>query len=143
MIVVVLLALIWGAVLVPPAFRSHRARKKAFEVSFGRAVPVVAPAVEPPPAGQGAGLAMPDRRHSPAVQRRRRIAGGLLTAMIASGLAGLLPTFRVLLIVNLFMDDSFLFYVALLAYRADRRGRAAAAPSVPADTRRARPAAEG
>ncbi len=115
MVVALLLTVIWAAVLVPPAVRSHNARRKAFEVSFGRAV---APVAEQSPAVPATAS---DRRHSPPVQRRRRIAGGLLVAMIASGLAGLLPSFRVLLVVNLFVDDSFLFYVALLAYQADRR----------------------
>ena len=113
MAVVVLLAAIWAAVLVPPAVRSQRARRQAFEISFGRgpSSPTVAPVVAE------------DRRHSPAVQRRRRIAGGLLTAVVATGLVGLLPTFRILLVVHLFVVDSFLFYVASLARRADRQAR--------------------
>ncbi len=135
MIVVLLLVVIWAAVLVPPAVRSHIARKKAFEISFGRVVPAVTPTTEREPAASALVPAPADHQHSPAVQRRRRIAGGLLIAMIASGLAGLLPTFRVFLVVNLFVDDSFLFYVALLAFQADRRARARVG-SVPVDTRR-------
>jgi energy-converting hydrogenase Eha subunit A len=113
MAVVLLLAVIWAAVLVPPAIRSQRARRKAFEISFGQgpASPIVAP------------VAAATGRRSPAVQRRRRIAGGLLTAVVATGLVGLLPTFRVLLVVHLFVVDSFLFYVASLARRADRQTR--------------------
>jgi hypothetical protein len=153
MVVALLLAVIWVAVLVPPAVRSHHARKKAFEVSFGRGGPPAADAPAWIPEGRSASGpggrsvsapvdAAPGRRHSPPVQRRRRIAGGLLVAMVASGLAGLLPTFRVLLVVNLFVDDSFLFYVALLAYRADRRTRAARRPgAAPAEARADRAAA--
>lgn len=116
MVVVLLLVGIWAAVLVPPAVRAHNARREAFEVGFGRlpspgSAPAPAPAASP--------------RHSPPVQRRRRIAGGLLAAMVVTGLAGLLPTFRVLLVVHLFVVDSFLFYLALLARRADRYARAA------------------
>lgn len=121
MAVVVLLAAIWAAVLVPPAVRSQRARRKAFEISFGRGPsPAVAPAVAA------------HARHSPAVQRRRRIAGGLLTAVVATGVVGLLPTFRVLLVVHLFVVDSFLFYVASLARRADRQARGSRAAPGPA-----------
>ncbi len=109
MVVVLLLAAIWATVFVPPAVRAHNARRQAFEVSFGRSV-----APDSPPLSAASG------RHSPAVQRRRRIAGGLLVAMLATGGAGLVPTFRILLVVHLFVVDSFLFYVALLAHRSDR-----------------------
>lgn len=108
MVVVLLLALIWAAILVPPAVVAHRERQEAFLVSFG------APPPEPP---------LP-RANALRVQRRRRIAGGLLVAMVATLVVGLLPTFRVFLVVHLFLVDSFLFYVAMLAYQADRRARA-------------------
>lgn len=121
MAVALLLAVIWAAVLVPPAIRSQRARRKAFEISFGRvpSSPTVAPVIAA------------TRRRSPAVQRRRRIAGGLLTAVVVTGLVGLLPTFRVLLIVHLFVVDSFLFYVASLARRADRQAQSDGNASTP------------
>lgn len=117
--VVLLLAVIWALILVPPAVRAHAARKEAFLLSFG----------EGPSA-----LYSPPRRRSGAVHRRRRIAGGLLIAMVATLLVGLLPTFRPLLVVHLFLVDSFLAYIGLLAYRADHRF--AQAPAAP----RARPA---
>jgi predicted lipid-binding transport protein (Tim44 family) len=107
-VVVLLLALIWAAVLVPPAVVAHRQRQEAFLVSFG------APPVERPRA----------RPNALRVQRRRRIAGGLLVAMAATLVVGLLPTFRVFLVVHLFLVDSFLFYVAVLAYQANRAARA-------------------
>jgi len=121
MVVVALLIVIWAAVLVPPAVRSQNARRKAFEISFGRGI---SPAVPPAPE--------PARPNSSVVQRRRRIAGGLLLAIATTGIGGLLPAFRSLLVVHLFLDDSFLFYVALLAYRAERRAKALA--STPAST---------
>ena len=104
--VVVLLVLIWAAVLVPPAVVAHRQRQEAFLVSFGGA-----PTERPP-------------RRSLRVQRRRRIAGGLLVAMAATLVVGLLPTFRVFLMVHLFLVDSFLGYVAVLAHMANRAARA-------------------
>lgn len=113
MVVVVLLGLIWAAVLVPPAVQAQAARRDAFVGSFGTGG---ADRVPPP-----AGAVRPGQ-----VQRRRRIAGGLLIAMTGTLLVGLLPTFRVLLVVHLFLLDSFIAYVALLAHMAARRARAEA-----------------
>ena len=124
MVVFLLLAMIWVVVLVPPAVRVHQARRQAFLGSFGWLPD------DPPP---------PPHRHSSAVQRRRRIAGGLLLAMAATLLMGLLPTFRVLLVVHLFLVDSFLAYIALLAHQANRAGKARAVvvPASPDLPRRA------
>lgn len=115
MLVVLLLACIWAAVLVPPAVRAHNARKHAFLLSIGQAETDFAP---PRPCSQR-------------VQARRRIAGGLLVAMASSLVVGLLPTFRVFLVVHLFLLDSFIAYIALLAHQANRAARALHAP--PAD----------
>ena len=101
---VAVLALVWAVVLVPPAVQAHRERQRAFLVSFG--------GVEPP-----------TRPQSLRIQRRRRVAGGLLVATAATLLVGLLPTFRVLLVVHLFVLDSFLGYVAMLAHLANRGAR--------------------
>jgi predicted lipid-binding transport protein (Tim44 family) len=118
--VALLLAVIWAVVLVPPAWRAHAARKEAFIVSFGQpSEPAAAPPVRAP------------QRRSARVQRRRRIAGGLLVAMVTTLLMGLLPTFRVLLVVHLFLVDSFLAYVALLAHMAGQAARAAARQAAP------------
>lgn len=108
--VVLLLALIWAVVLVPAAARAHAERKEAFLLSFG-------PAPDRPAPSAG--------RRSPAVQRRRWIAGGLVVAMTLTLLLGLLPAFRVLLVVHLFLLDSFIAYIGLLAHMA---GRAAHSP---------------
>jgi hypothetical protein len=115
--VLLLLALIWAVVLVPPALRSHAARQEAFLVSIG---------------SEAAGE---ERRpaviHSLRAQCRRRIAGGLLVAAAATLLVGLLPTFRVLLVVHLFLVDSFIAYIALLAHWANHAARAAAPAPAP------------
>jgi hypothetical protein len=108
--VFLLLALIWAVVLVPPALRSHAAQQEAFLASIGSVEERVRPSVV----------------RSVRIRCRRRIAGGLLLAMAATLLVGLLPTFRVLLVVHLFVADSFIAYIALLAHWAARDGRAAA-----------------
>jgi predicted lipid-binding transport protein (Tim44 family) len=107
MAVVVLLALIWAMLLVPPALRAHAARQEAFLLSIGSS-----PGVEQ--------RLRPTVARSLRVQRRRHIAGGLVVAMAATLLIGLLPSFRILLVVHLFLVDSFIAYIGLLAYWADR-----------------------
>ena len=116
--VVLLLGLIWAGVLVPPALAAHRRRQEAFLVSLGAAP------TDPPRS----------RRYSPRVQRRRRIAGGLLVAMAATLVVGLLPTFRVFLVVHLFVLDSFLGYIALLAHQANRAARVPEPRQAPVET---------
>ena len=111
--VFLLLMLIWAVVLVPPALRSHAARQEAFLASIGSE-----PSLDEP--------LHPSVIHSLRVQCRRRIAGGLLIAMVATLLVGLLPTFRTLLVVHLFLVDSFIAYIALLAHRANQAVRAPA-----------------
>lgn len=106
MAVVLLLALIWAVLLVPPARRAHAARQDAFLLSIGST-----PELEPPRSPVVRSLR---------VQRRRRIAGGLLIAMAVTFALGLLPTFRILLVVHLFLADSFIAYIALLAHWANR-----------------------
>jgi hypothetical protein len=108
--VFLLLALIWAAILIPPALRSHAARQEAFLVSLGS---TPAPDVRRP------------NEQAQRVQRRRRIAGGLLMATVTTLLMGLLPTFRVLLVVHLFLLDSFIAYIALLAHGASKAARVA------------------
>ena len=107
MAVVLLLALIWAAVLVPPALRAHAARQDAFLLSIGST----------PEVGQQFRSSVV---RSLRVQRRRRIAGGLLISMAVTLVVGLLPTFRVLLVVHLFLVDSFIAYIALLAHWSNR-----------------------
>jgi hypothetical protein len=48
--------------------------------------------------------------------------------MAATLLIGALPTFRAFLVVHLFLVDSFLAYICLLAHAADRAARTFARP---------------
>jgi hypothetical protein len=117
MVVAVLLVVVLAAVLVPPAVRAHEARRDAFLVSFGQDDAAEALVLSP--------------RRSPQVERRRQTLGGLLIAVAGTGLVGLVPTFRTLLVVHLFLVDALLGYVALLAHLGDRRAREPwAAPGV-------------
>lgn len=127
--VLLVLVLIWAVVLVPPALRSHAAQQEAFLVSMGS---------EPALDERGSATVRSLR-----VQCRRRIAGGLLVATVVTLIVGLLPTFRVLLVVHLFLADSFIAYIALLAYWANQAALAAApaavdepAPALEPDRRR-------
>lgn len=119
MVVALLLALIWAAVLVPPALRAHAARQEAFLLSIGSTP-------------DGDEPLRPAQVRSLRIQRRRRIAGGLLVAMAVTLVVGLLPTFRVLLVVHLFLLNSFIAYIALLAHWANRAARSAL-PAVEAE----------
>ena len=110
-----LLAIIAAAVLLPPALHWHAGRQEAFLVSLGST---------PTPDHRRAGNPRPHRG-----PRRRRIAGGLLVAMASTLVVGLLPTFRALLIVHLFLVDAFIAYIALLAHAANRAARPDAAPA--------------
>ena len=125
MAVPLLLALIWAAVLVPPALRAESRRRADFLVSFSRDTAPRTPARP--------GVATVARQ--PLVtraQRRRQILGGLLVAMAATLLAGLLPPLRVLLVVHLFLVNSFLAYVAVLVHlrRREDAGPAVVGPPV-------------
>ena len=127
MAVPLLLALIWAAVLVPPAMGAHARRRADFLVSFDR---VGAPQrLVPVPARAPVGTC---------ARRRRQILGGLLVAMAATLVAGLLPPLRVMLVVHLFVVDSFLAYVTLLVHlrRQEVAGPVAASETVAARARR-------
>ena len=127
--VVLLLALIWAAVLVPPAVRAHARRRAEFVGSFERRLEALG--------RSAAGSTAPARRtRAPIVtraQRRRQSLRCLLVAMGVTLVGGLLPAFRVLLVVHLFLVDSFIAYIALLAYWAQRApAPARRAPAGPA-----------
>ncbi len=102
-----LLALIWAAVLVPPAMAAHARRRADFLVSCDRACTPHRPLAVVTPA-RGPVLT--------SARRRRQILAGLLVAMAATLMAGLLPPLRVLLVVHLFLLDSFLAYVTMLVH---------------------------
>ncbi len=119
-LVVLLLVFIWAAVLVPPAAGARASREAEFLGS-------IRSASDPYEGNLGGGRApdvVPDQsRFRPALTanaRRRQVLGGLVVAMGATLLLGLLPTFRLLLVVHLFLLNSCLAYVGLLVHTRDR-----------------------
>lgn len=111
--VVLLLVLIWAAMLVPAAVRAHARRRDEFVGSFGPAT------------------TRPRGLRITRAQRRRHILGGLLVAMAITLAGGVLPPLRVLLVVHLFLVDSFLAYIILLVHMRRREDAAWASAREP------------
>ncbi|HEX7277073.1 MAG TPA: hypothetical protein VF244_06830 [Acidimicrobiales bacterium] len=120
-LVVLLLVFIWAAVLVPPAAGARASREAEFLGSLRpRSHPLdggAAPDRGEYEAGDGS-------RFRPALTanaRRRQVLGGLVVAIGATLLLGLLPTFRLLLVVHLLLLNSCLAYIGLLVRVRDER----------------------
>ena len=132
MTVAFLVVLIWTAVLLPPAIRAHARRRADFVSSFNRLPD------SPPSPGFPGDASRARAGATTRAARRRQILAGLLVAMAATLVAGLLPPFRVLLVVHLFLVDSFLAYVTALVHLR-RRHDAAVVPARGRSRRRAGP----
>jgi len=115
-----LLVFIWAAVLVPPAAGARASREADFLGS-------IRPGRDPLEGtlGRGTDLDAADQpRFRPALTanaRRRQVLGGLVVAMGATLVLGLLPTFRLLLVVHLLLVNSSLAYVCLLVHMRDQQ----------------------
>jgi hypothetical protein len=116
-LVVLLLVFIWAAVLVPPAAGARASREADF---LGSIRPGGHPHDGHVPSGE---VDDPDQlRFRPALTanaRRRQVLGGLVVAIGATLFLGLLPTFRLLLVVHLLLVNSCIAYVALLVHERD------------------------
>lgn len=138
MSVMVVLALIWAAVLIPPIVRTRAERRAEFIDSFRQQMGALdsgkaAARVAPRAAASRAGESRPKRRVSPQ-QRRRDILGGLLGAMIGSLVLGAIPSLRLVWVLHLFLLNLFIGYCSLLAHqrrhvRAALMAREAARPA--------------
>lgn len=138
MSVLIVLGLIWTAVLLPPALRARAGRRAEFIDSFREQMGVLEQRNPLGPAAEAVlkDEARPRRRSSPA-QRRRDILGGLLGAMIGSLVLGAVPSLRMVWVLHLFLLNTFIGYVSLLAHQRNvalRRARrpAAARSAAPA-----------
>ncbi|MDP8938292.1 MAG: hypothetical protein M3O23_11295 [Actinomycetota bacterium] len=135
--VLLLLVLIWAAVLVPPAVRAHSRRRAEFVDSFGPPLPGLDRSSAP---GVGPAALRPRGVRMTRAQRRRHILRGLLIAMAVTLVGGLLPPLRVLLVVHLFLVDSFLAYITLLVHMRRAEDAASAAAREPVRDRARRSA---
>ena len=115
-----LLVFIWAAVLIPPAAGARASREADFLGSLR-------PGRDPLEGtlGRSTDLDAADQpRFRPALTanaRRRQVLGGLVVAMGATLVLGLLPTFRLLLVVHLLLVNSSLAYVGLLVHMRDQQ----------------------
>ena len=129
---VALLVVLWLAVLVPQAVKSHKERRQEFMDSFERGLGALGAAT---PAGAGHALdeappKRPSRRRASAAKRRRTILGLLLASMGVSILAAVVGGGKTALAVHLAIDNLFLAYVGLLVrWRDARMARAALPPA--------------
>ena len=132
-----ILAVVWAAVLVPPWLRSRADARPADSISAfrhrltvlertgpvgTRRVPLMAH--RPDVAGYVPVARRPVARTQMAAvssrartQRRRRdIFVGMLAAMVTSLVLGFIPSLRILWVVHLLVDAMFVTYVALLVH---------------------------
>jgi hypothetical protein len=116
-----LLVLIWAAVLVPPAAGARASREAEF---LGSIRPGDNPLVGTLGRAHTDFGAVDQPRFRPALTanaRRRQVLGGLVVAMGATLILGLMPAFRLLLVVHLFLVNSCLAYVGLLVHMRDQQ----------------------
>lgn len=125
--VLLILAVIWAAVLIPPMLGARAEGRPADSIGdFRRQLSVLrrtAPGSSGHPVsayGSVPFVAAPATRsrHEAArrrtIKRRRDVFYALLTSMAGTLLLGMLPSFRPLLGLNLLLDALFVAYVALL-----------------------------
>jgi hypothetical protein len=127
-LVILVLALIWVAALLPPFVRSRLEGSPAESVGRFRHHLRILQSTSPA-ASALANAAEPETRHAEAMpvawvnearrlrglRRRRQIAFGLLVSMGVTLGLGLLPPLRPLLLVNVALDGLFVGYLVLLA----------------------------
>ena len=127
--VLLILAVIWAAVLIPPLLGARAEGRPADSIGdFRRQLSVLrrAAPVGTPPANQLAAYgAVPfvpgphtqsrqDAARRRTVKRRRDVFYALVTSMAGTLVLGMVPGFRVLLGLHLVLDALFVAYVALL-----------------------------
>jgi hypothetical protein len=137
-VLLLILAVVWAVVLVPPWLRSRADARPADSISAfrhrltvlertgpvgARRVPMLrhrpetrgfVPIARQPGPRATAMSAMSSRART---QRRRRdIFVGMLAAMVTSLVLGFVPSLRILWVVHLLVDAMFVTYVALLVH---------------------------
>ena len=130
-LVLIILALIWAAVLLPPLFRRLLEGSPADSVGrFRRHMRVLEStgpaasslAADPVMAGLGGGMPMAwaqEARRLRRLRRRRQVAVVLLAIMASTLVLGLIPSLRFMLVLHVGADVCLLGYVALLVKARD------------------------
>ena len=157
--VLLILAVVWAAVLIPPWLRNRADARPADSISAFRSRLAVLQRTGP--AGSRRAAFIPSRPEVqgfvPAVRvtsglhrasvrartqkRRRDIFVGLLAAMGASLLLGLIPGLRILWVVHLIFDAFFAAYVGVLVHmRNEAAEREMKVRFLPRSARRPEPA---
>jgi hypothetical protein len=128
-VVLLILAVIWAAVLIPPLLGARAEGRPADSIGdFRRQLSVLrraAPIGTPPPAPLAAYGAVPfvagphtqarqDAARRRTVKRRRDVFYALVASMAGTLVLGMVPGLRVLLGLHLVLDALFVVYVALL-----------------------------
>lgn len=132
-VVLIVLAAVWAAFLLPPILRARAESRPAGSISdfrrqlrvLGRTSPTTAsylaptmPSLRAVPAVRTTGVVTTPEaiRRRRTMERRRNVFFGLLSVMGGSLVLGLLPPLRVLWVVHVFFDLLFVAYVAALLY---------------------------
>ena len=128
--VLIVLAAVWAAFLLPPILRARSEHRPSGSITdFRRQLHVLARSA---PAGNIAPQTIPGRvvpirpmvapaplrlgRSRQTVKRRRDIFMGLLVAMAGSLVLGFLPQLRILWTIHVLLDVLFVAYVGALVY---------------------------
>ena len=119
MTAVALIAVLWLAVLVPQAVKSHNERRREFLDSFQRSLGAL-DAARPDSSASRQPAAAPSRPRS-AAQRRRTVLGLLLASMAVSAVPAVVLGGKTALAVHLAVDNVFLLYLGLLVRWRDAR----------------------
>ncbi len=129
--VLLVLAAVWAAVLIPPAVRARAEGRPGDSISafrrqlagLHRTSPRNAPSRMAPPVGSNPhrprlrvapSAAISRATRSRTLKRRRDVLTGLAAAAIATLLLGVVPPLRFLWIVHLLLDAALVAYVVLL-----------------------------
>jgi hypothetical protein len=115
-VVLVVLAIVWAAVLIPPWLRNRAEGRPGDSIgAFHRQLTTLERTGPPEPKAPPASVATRVRPARSRVQKRRRdVMVVLAGAMVATLALSLVPGLGVLLIVHLFIDVLFVAYVAML-----------------------------
>lgn len=134
MTAVAVIVVLWLAVLVPQAVKSHNERRQEFLDSFERglgALGAATPARAAEVAEERARRPTRARRRASAAKRRRTILGLLAVSMAVSFVPAVAVGGKTALAVHLAVDNCFLAYVGLLLRWGDRRAARPAARPAP------------